>query len=202
MTESASGWDKNDELLGDQWTTLEQDVELHGPWGSNALTTEGIDRINGLRALLSQHDRGARTVAQHNAGQPDDCYTDPQIFGDEGEGGPPQTVARTICGYVKGAVPPDAGDPAEALGIAIPAGGNILIGGLGSDKIRGRGADDVIDGDKWLNVRLREPRTTRRCRPCSQTASRSCRVSSCRIRTRRTRRSRESHQPGQHQHHP
>ena len=32
--------------------------------------------------------------------------------------------------------------------------GNILLGGGGSDSIEGRGADDIIDGDKYLNVRL------------------------------------------------
>jgi Ca2+-binding RTX toxin-like protein len=32
--------------------------------------------------------------------------------------------------------------------------GNIIMGGTGSDLIEGRGADDIIDGDRWLNVRL------------------------------------------------
>jgi len=32
--------------------------------------------------------------------------------------------------------------------------GNILIGGGGSDSIEGRGGDDIIDGDAWLNVRI------------------------------------------------
>ncbi|SDY68853.1 Animal haem peroxidase [Micromonospora pattaloongensis] len=32
--------------------------------------------------------------------------------------------------------------------------GNIIIGGAGSDVIHGRGANDIIDGDRWLNVRL------------------------------------------------
>src|SRR4029079_1976411 len=32
--------------------------------------------------------------------------------------------------------------------------GNILLGGDGSDTIEGRGADDIIDGDKYVNVRL------------------------------------------------
>ncbi|MFF5793047.1 Ig-like domain-containing protein [Paeniglutamicibacter sp. NPDC012692] len=32
--------------------------------------------------------------------------------------------------------------------------GDIIIGGSGSDQIWGNGADDIIDGDKWLNVRL------------------------------------------------
>jgi Ca2+-binding RTX toxin-like protein len=33
-------------------------------------------------------------------------------------------------------------------------GGNIILGGGGSDDITGRGGDDIIDGDKWLNVRI------------------------------------------------
>ena len=32
--------------------------------------------------------------------------------------------------------------------------GNILLGGLGSDLIEGKGGDDLIDGDLWLNVQL------------------------------------------------
>ncbi|MDB5798726.1 MAG: heme peroxidase [Paucimonas sp.] len=34
------------------------------------------------------------------------------------------------------------------------ATGNIILGGDGSDFIEGRGGDDLIDGDKWLNVRI------------------------------------------------
>ncbi|MBI2315499.1 MAG: heme peroxidase, partial [Betaproteobacteria bacterium] len=33
-------------------------------------------------------------------------------------------------------------------------GGNIVLGGSGSDLLEGRGGDDLIDGDKWLNVRI------------------------------------------------
>jgi len=32
--------------------------------------------------------------------------------------------------------------------------GNILLGGQGSDIIEGRAGDDLIDGDRWLNVRI------------------------------------------------
>ena len=32
--------------------------------------------------------------------------------------------------------------------------GNILLGGSGSDLLEGRGADDIIDGDRYVNVRL------------------------------------------------
>jgi Ca2+-binding RTX toxin-like protein len=119
MTEALSGWDKDDILKGDDWIPLEQDVELHAPWGSNALTTEGIARIKGLDSVVAGHTK---------------CVTDPQLPGDEGEGGPPASGPPiTVCGFGEG---------------------NILLGGSGSDLIQGRGANDLIDGDKWLNVRL------------------------------------------------
>ncbi|HLF96992.1 MAG TPA: peroxidase family protein, partial [Methylococcaceae bacterium] len=34
------------------------------------------------------------------------------------------------------------------------AAGNIMVGGDGSDIIEGRGGNELIDGDKWLNVRI------------------------------------------------
>ncbi|MGE0741122.1 MAG: peroxidase family protein, partial [Hyphomonadaceae bacterium] len=33
-------------------------------------------------------------------------------------------------------------------------GGNIILGGSGSDIMQGRGGDDIIHGDNWLNVRI------------------------------------------------
>jgi hypothetical protein len=35
--------------------------------------------------------------------------------------------------------------------------GNIILGGPGSDLIEGRGGDDILDGDRWLNVQLTAP---------------------------------------------
>ena len=32
--------------------------------------------------------------------------------------------------------------------------GNIILGGNGSDIIEGRGGDDLLDGDQWLNIRV------------------------------------------------
>jgi Ca2+-binding RTX toxin-like protein len=43
----------------------------------------------------------------------------------------------------------DVGPPAAGF-----VAGNIILGGDGSDIIEGRGGDDLIDGDKWLNVRI------------------------------------------------
>ncbi|MEA2246721.1 MAG: hypothetical protein QOH46_1250, partial [Solirubrobacteraceae bacterium] len=42
-------------------------------------------------------------------------------------------------------------------GVTSFAGGDILLGGGGSDTIEGREADDIIDGDKWLTVQLQAP---------------------------------------------
>jgi Ca2+-binding RTX toxin-like protein len=60
----------------------------------------------------------------------------------------------------------DADGAAQIAGLAelLPAGatdngkvwgeGNILLGGGGSDTLQGRGGDDILDGDKYLKVRL------------------------------------------------
>ncbi|MDH4415071.1 MAG: peroxidase family protein, partial [Rhizobium sp.] len=49
---------------------------------------------------------------------------------------------------------PTVGEAAREAEIAFDDG-NILLGGGGSDLIEGRGGDDVINGDAWLNVRIR-----------------------------------------------
>src|SRR4051794_28073497 len=50
----------------------------------------------------------------------------------------------------------DLNDPAIPLikGVGF-MGGDILLGGKGSDTLEGKGSDDLIDGDVWLNVQLR-----------------------------------------------
>ncbi len=35
------------------------------------------------------------------------------------------------------------------------SGGNVIMGGAGDDEMIGKGGDDILDGDKWLNVRIR-----------------------------------------------
>jgi hypothetical protein len=44
--------------------------------------------------------------------------------------------------------------PLLTSGSLVWGAGNVLLGGGGSDEIEGRGADDVIDGDAYLSVRL------------------------------------------------
>src|SRR3546814_8998408 len=42
------------------------------------------------------------------------------------------------------------------IGVSSYNAGDIILGGDGSDTIRGNAGDDIIDGDKWLNVRSEE----------------------------------------------
>ncbi|MCW2601473.1 MAG: heme peroxidase [Frankiales bacterium] len=61
-------------------------------------------------------------------------------------------------------LPPLTGDPAPVIANSAPGycpingniwgEGNILLGGAGSDTIEGRGGNDIIDGDKYLAVRI------------------------------------------------
>ncbi len=61
-------------------------------------------------------------------------------------------------------VPTLTGDPAPVIAASAPGycpiegniwgDGEILLGGTGSDTIEGRGADDIIDGDRSLTVRI------------------------------------------------
>lgn len=43
---------------------------------------------------------------------------------------------------------------AMAAGTVVYNAGEIILGGDGSDTIMGRGGDDIIDGDKWLDVQI------------------------------------------------
>jgi Ca2+-binding RTX toxin-like protein len=38
---------------------------------------------------------------------------------------------------------------------AVFRGGNIILGGAGSDILEGRGGNDILDGDRWLDVQIR-----------------------------------------------
>jgi Ca2+-binding RTX toxin-like protein len=66
----------------------------------------------------------------------------------------PTPLSDVEAASATGVCPLD-GDPATTAHDGNVWGdGNILLGGLGSDTITGRGADDIIDGDKALSVRI------------------------------------------------
>jgi hypothetical protein len=69
---------------------------------------------------------------------------------------------RGLLGLGAGALPADANGiltRVDATGATVPfidhqTGGNLLIGGGGSDTIYGKAGDDFIDGNAWMNVRI------------------------------------------------
>lgn len=118
--EALSGWSRNDTLIGDDRTAAANDGPVgpitpdlvaanEGVFFNDELTQAGVNRIDGLRALLS----------------------------DLIDTAPVGATAEQL----------------EAL-VAFNSG-NILLGGGGSDRLQGNGGDDVLDGDRWLNVRIR-----------------------------------------------
>ncbi|MDO9417829.1 peroxidase family protein [Pararhizobium sp.] len=60
---------------------------------------------------------------------------------------------RALLGNLIAAAPTTPGIDLENI-IAFNQG-NVLLGGAGSDQLQGNGGNDLIDGDAWLNVRIR-----------------------------------------------
>jgi Ca2+-binding RTX toxin-like protein len=113
QTEALSGWKYNDILKGDDRGSQEE-IETELDMTNHELTQAGVNRIDGLRALLGNLITAAPT------------------------GNDPAT-----------------GRPWDLEKVVAFKSGNILIGGDGNDTFEGRGGDDFIHGDAWLNVRIR-----------------------------------------------
>lgn len=100
LVEGLSGWKFNDVLIGTERPIGTAPVQ--GTPLSNDLTQAGVDRINGLQAVVGGAKKANATDVVFN---PDN-------------------------------------------------GGDIILGGGGSDRITGKSGNDIIDGDAWLNVRI------------------------------------------------
>jgi Ca2+-binding RTX toxin-like protein len=68
-----------------------------------------------------------------------------------GAAGPQDSTLRNIAlvSGLQGFLNQALGGPVSSFNA-----GNIILGGAGSDLIEGRGGNDIIDGDRWLNVRI------------------------------------------------
>ena len=116
--EALSGWNADDKLRGDD--IVPADVGGAGFIGCDVLNQAGLNRINGLGALVPPLSGTAGTV----------------------------TAASVI------AVSASTDCPLLDPNSRVWGAGNILLGGGGSDLLEGRGADDIIDGDAYVSVRL------------------------------------------------
>jgi Ca2+-binding RTX toxin-like protein len=94
--------------------------------GCNALDPAGVRRIKGLDALVTTFPSALSTIVTNSAAGYCPLAGAPAVAG-----GPEVNGAGTVWGE-----------------------GDILLGGPGSDNITGRGADDIIDGDRALTVRI------------------------------------------------
>ncbi len=138
------GIERNEGVFGFDWVTYERD-----PQAANAdLTLAGIplppdldnirDRFDLVEGLsggdLNDVLRGDNRTAADLAAAPGDPATDNN------------ELSAANIGLIEGL--------ATQLGATSFNGGNIIIGGAGSDLIEGRGGDDWIDGDAMLEVSL------------------------------------------------
>ena len=127
-TEANSGSAFDDVIRGDD--EFPAAVQGGGFTGCDALDAAGLARIPGLNQIVPP------------LGDPDAAAT--VIPG--GPGVPaPLTGADLAPGSFTGLCPL-AGD--------VWGDGNILIGGAGSDSLEGRGGNDILDGDRSLEVRI------------------------------------------------
>ena len=134
-------------MLGFDWTTyrgeiypVDADMLVTGATEINAPLNENRDRYDLLEGLsgtsfndlLRGDDRDAVELA------------------DDGLTGVPNGHVLNAAGIAR----------ISGLAAILPPGttswgqGNIILGGAGSDLIEGRGGNDIIDGDRWLNVQL------------------------------------------------
>ena len=133
LVEGLSGWDLNDKLVGRQILTgavggagTAALVDANRPLESfsSLLLQSGVDRIAGLGQLVSHLGR--------------------ETFTWNGK-------AHTAVVMDETAVVSDTNGNVTFINDT-PA--DILLGGGGSDMFEGKAGNDIIDGDKWLNVRI------------------------------------------------
>jgi beta-lactam-binding protein with PASTA domain/Ca2+-binding RTX toxin-like protein len=135
-------------MLGFDWATyrgetiaVDADMLITGAVAANAPLNELRDRFDNTEGLSGTNfDDLLRGDDRANA----DLVNDP------------------LTGVANGHVLTQAGIARiTGLSTILPAGattwaeGNIILGGSGNDLLEGRGGDDILDGDRWLNVQLR-----------------------------------------------
>ncbi|MBQ0919969.1 hypothetical protein KBW71_16145 [Hydrogenophaga aromaticivorans] len=133
LVEGLSGWVHDDVLTGRQVVTGANGVggaaaefDEFDKWESfsNTLLQSAVDRIDGFDALVAHLDRVQVTWAGE---------TKTVVVMDE------TAVARTGV---------------DTASFVSDTAADILLGGGGNDRFMGKAGNDIIDGDKWLNVRL------------------------------------------------
>lgn len=156
---------RNEGMFGFDWVTFQgANINGYADMRIKIFTTEEQDilrnRFDKVEALSGwDHDDtliGDDRVADPNAGVPGAVTAEGVFFKDELSQAGVDRIAglRQLLGPLVAAAPAGA-SAAELENIIAFDDGNILLGGRGSDRLTGNGGDDVLDGDAWLNVRIR-----------------------------------------------
>ncbi|MDI4664211.1 calcium-binding protein [Xanthobacter autotrophicus] len=154
---------RNEGMFGFDWVTFQgANIDGYADMRIKIFTTEEQDilrnRFDKVEALSGWHNDdtliGDDRVA--DAALPADATAEGTFFQDElSQAGVDRIDGlRQLLGTLVAAAPVGA-SAAELESVIAFTGGNILLGGGGSDRLQGNGGDDVIDGDAWLNVRIR-----------------------------------------------
>jgi Ca2+-binding RTX toxin-like protein len=135
---SGPGIERNEGMLGFDWVTHRGDPQ---PAVADMLLT-------GLLPPDEDNIRDRFDLVEALSG----WRFDDQLGGDDRD-----AVAQVGHELLPAGVARVAGLQALLGGATSFTGGNIILGGAGSDVIEGRGGNDLVDGDAWLDVNLRVP---------------------------------------------
>ena len=116
-------------------------------------TLDAYEAVEGLSgSKYNDNLTGADTIADERR----PFNSNPDLSGSEGYGGSRLTKAgvELIAGLQQVLGLTNAQMAALAASSVVYDAGEIILGGDGSDTIMGRAGDDIIDGDKWLDVQI------------------------------------------------
>ncbi len=142
---------RNEGMFGFDWAIFKgAELDAYADLGIPIFTTEQADILR---------NRFDKTEALSGWMHDDTLIGDNRVFG---EIAPGDTVATTEGIFFNDGLDQAGIDRIAGLADIVSVGatgffesGNILLGGAGSDNLRGNAGDDILDGDRWLNVRIR-----------------------------------------------
>lgn len=141
---------RNEGMFGFDWAIFKgMALDGYADMRIPIFTTEEADTLR---------NRFDKTEALSGWDNDDTLIGDDRVLGDIAPG---DTVATTEAIFFNDGLDQAGIDRIAGLDEIVSVGttgffesGNILLGGGGSDNMRGNGGDDILDGDRWLNVRI------------------------------------------------
>ncbi|VVT08480.1 peroxidase family protein [Rhizobium sp. EC-SD404] len=141
---------RNEGMFGFDWAIFKgMQFDGYADMRIPIFTTEAEDILR---------NRFDKTEALSGWNNNDTLIGDDRVFG---ELAPGDTVATTENIFFNDGLDAEGLARIEGLSEIVSLGasglfesGNVLLGGAGNDRLQGNGGDDIIDGDRWLNVQI------------------------------------------------